>query len=224
MRFLPYLPALLGTRLFNSTPSSAHSMSWRCSANSNDALVSNMEKNDIIKTRPIGVALRSVDRACYSPSANPDVAYADAPQPIGYGATISAPHMHAVSGRPVCFSRSVCIVSNLHTTSIFFFFFSPHVRLLLQYCLELLHSRLSVPRSPRVLDVGCGSGYLSVLFARLNPSATVFGIDYIQELVDLSRRNAMKKDGDLIADGRVTFIRGDGWKGYPEGGPYDVIQ
>jgi protein-L-isoaspartate(D-aspartate) O-methyltransferase len=33
-----------------------------------------------------------VDRACYCPSNQP---YVDSPCPIGYGATISAPHMHA---------------------------------------------------------------------------------------------------------------------------------
>lgn len=35
--------------------------------------------------------MESVDRKYYAPN-NP---YHDSPQPLGYGATISAPHMHA---------------------------------------------------------------------------------------------------------------------------------
>ena len=42
------------------------------------------------------------------------------------------------------------------------------------------------------MDVGCGSGYLSVVMATMNPSATVFGIDVIPELVQLSIANTKK--------------------------------
>ncbi|KAG6830776.1 hypothetical protein H0H93_013956, partial [Arthromyces matolae] len=38
-------------------------------------------------------AMSKVDRANYV--RNPSMAYEDSPQPIGYAATISAPHMHA---------------------------------------------------------------------------------------------------------------------------------
>ena len=38
-------------------------------------------------------AMNKVDRKNYVP--NGSSAYEDSPQPIGYGATISAPHMHA---------------------------------------------------------------------------------------------------------------------------------
>ena len=47
--------------------------------------------------------------------------------------------------------------------------------------------------SARVLDVGCGSGFMTALFAKINPTATVVGIDCVPELVHLSERNIRKQ-------------------------------
>lgn len=55
--------------------------------------VTSLEKYDIVKSRAVGAALREVDRAKYV--RDTDYAYEDSPQSLGYGATISAPHMHA---------------------------------------------------------------------------------------------------------------------------------
>ncbi|EEP82111.1 protein-L-isoaspartate O-methyltransferase [Uncinocarpus reesii 1704] len=121
--------------------------------------------------------------------------YADSPQTIGYSATISAPHMHG----------HAC-----------------------EYLLEYLH-----PGS-RVLDIGSGSGYLTHVLANLitdsssPPSSAeghVVGIDHIQGLVDLSKRNMAKSESGrkLLETGKVNFVVGDGRLGWLEGGPYDVI-
>ncbi|KAF3056840.1 Protein-L-isoaspartate [Trichoderma lentiforme] len=59
-------------------------MAWRCSGSSNAGLVANMWTHGLI-TEPL------VDRRNYAPA----MPYQDSPQPIGYDATISAPHMHA---------------------------------------------------------------------------------------------------------------------------------
>lgn len=45
----------------------------------------------------------------------------------------------------------------------------------------------------KVLDVGCGCGYFTVLCARTNPSTKVLGLDYIPELVELSQINTAKQ-------------------------------
>lgn len=45
----------------------------------------------IIKNKEVGRVMELVDRRFYAPK-NP---YEDSPQGIGFGATISAPHMHA---------------------------------------------------------------------------------------------------------------------------------
>ncbi|KAK6524629.1 hypothetical protein TWF281_011531 [Arthrobotrys megalospora] len=66
-------------------------MSWRSSGTSNEELVENMKRNGLIGSIETYEAMKKVDRAHFAP-AN---AYQDAPQPIGYSATISAPHMHS---------------------------------------------------------------------------------------------------------------------------------
>eukprot|EP00933_Yihiella_yeosuensis_P047293 TRINITY_DN4303_c1_g1_i1.p1 TRINITY_DN4303_c1_g1~~TRINITY_DN4303_c1_g1_i1.p1 ORF type:complete len:222 (-),score=19.04 TRINITY_DN4303_c1_g1_i1:176-841(-) len=66
-------------------------MAWRCTGSSNAQLVHNLRKAGVITSDRIEQALLAVDRGNYAPRS----AYVDAPQPIGYEATISAPHMHA---------------------------------------------------------------------------------------------------------------------------------
>ncbi|OZJ05828.1 hypothetical protein BZG36_00941 [Bifiguratus adelaidae] len=61
------------------------------SRTSNDELVSNLRRGNIINSDRVEEAMKSVDRAKYTKHS----AYEDSPQSIGYGATISAPHMHA---------------------------------------------------------------------------------------------------------------------------------
>jgi protein-L-isoaspartate(D-aspartate) O-methyltransferase len=73
------------------------------------------------------------------------------------------------------------------------------------------------------LDVGCGCGYFTVLSARVNPTSTVLGVDYIPQLVDLSRTNTEKEvnwssylnylfqDSDLLVADRVRYVVANGW-------------
>lgn len=75
----------------------------------------------------------------------------------------------------------------------------------------------------KVLDVGSGSGYLCACLAHLNPSAKVIGIDRIQSLVELSKRNLRKHDGALLEEGRIELHTGDGWAGWPQAAPFDAI-
>uniref|UniRef100_A0A3P9PPG1 Protein-L-isoaspartate(D-aspartate) O-methyltransferase n=1 Tax=Poecilia reticulata TaxID=8081 RepID=A0A3P9PPG1_POERE len=90
------------------------------------------------------------------------------------------------------------------------------------YALELLHDQLH--EGARALDVGSGSGILSVCFARMvGPKGKVIGIDHIKELVDDSINNVKKDDPNLITSGRVKLIVGDGRMGHPEEAPYDAI-
>ncbi|KAL8925139.1 MAG: hypothetical protein Q9208_003644 [Pyrenodesmia sp. 3 TL-2023] len=57
----------------------------------NAALIANLKSHGLITTERVANAMLGVDRAHYAPA----LPYQDSPQPIGYGATISAPHMHA---------------------------------------------------------------------------------------------------------------------------------
>ncbi|KAJ2489563.1 hypothetical protein IWW37_003909 [Coemansia sp. RSA 2050] len=65
-------------------------MAWMCSGKTNDELVDNLVKARIVSSSQVISAMRAVDRAHFSKQ-HP---YEDSPQGIGYGATISAPHMH----------------------------------------------------------------------------------------------------------------------------------
>lgn len=66
-------------------------MEWRAHGSSNDNLVTQLKSMGIIKSDRVAEAMRRVERANYSPRSP----YVDSPQHIGYGVTISAPHMHA---------------------------------------------------------------------------------------------------------------------------------
>jgi protein-L-isoaspartate(D-aspartate) O-methyltransferase len=71
--------------------SSSLKMAWRSHGSSNEGLVTALKQNDIVVSDSVEAAMRSVDRGDFT-KMQP---YQDSPQPIGFGATISAPHMHA---------------------------------------------------------------------------------------------------------------------------------
>lgn len=179
---------------------------WMCHGKTHREMVEKLASAGIVKASVNKQALLLVDRRNYV--LNEDSSYADSPQPIGYGATISAPHMHA------------------------------HV--LEDLLPPLLRASKKDPTKPlSILDVGCGSGYLTAVFGRMvepkgnrkAPSLSssvlndgkVYGIDVVPELVEMSKTNVLKEDGDLFDSKTVDVRVGDGWKGYPEGSPYQAI-
>jgi len=66
-------------------------MAWRSHGASNEDMVRHLRWNKVIASDSVEKAMMAVNQAHYCPH-NP---YYDAPQTIGFGATISAPHMHA---------------------------------------------------------------------------------------------------------------------------------
>lgn len=156
-------------------------MAWRSSGVSNKSLIENLFKNKVITKDKVKQAMLNTDRAHYTVSEHSS--HQDSPQYLGYGATISAPHMHA-------------------------------------YALEILHDQILRPNS-RILDVGCGSGYLLAAFKRMNPSSEVIGIEHIPQLVEFATKNLTQDDNILQ---QVTLICGDGRISNPEiTGQFDVI-
>lgn len=71
--------------------------------------------------------------------------------------------------------------------------------------------------------MGCGSGYLTVAMAHMNPELKVTGTEIFPTLTELSRVNTMREDSELMLSGRVEYATRDGWKGYRERAPYDAI-
>ena len=177
----------IGVKTFKKTNrkyQAIDSMSWRCSGTDNLELIRNLCRHRIIKSKAVENAMKAVNRSHYAPK-NP---FEDAPQSLGYGATISAPHMHA-------------------------------------YALEWIHEKLgkSEPLTKRrkVLDVGCGSGYLCACFYHLGYQ--VRGIDHVKGLVDLSREN-LANDGFKKDDKNIGIFLRDGFQGLEEEAPFDAIR
>jgi protein-L-isoaspartate(D-aspartate) O-methyltransferase len=194
-------------------------MAWRSSGNTNSELVNNLFRNKLITDPLVRDAFLRVDRAHYAPG-DP---YSDSPQPIGYRATISAPHMHATA-----------------------------LAHLLPYLLPAAPSSdPSDPPPPprRALDIGSGSGYLTHVMAELAltrasnpnlpeenvnpaPSAVIIGVEHIPQLARLGEDNMSRSERgrSLLESGVVRFRVGDGRKGWidedgvgGEGQRYDAI-
>lgn len=139
----------------------------------------------VITNMRVREAMEAVDRVHYCQQFAIGC-YDDNPLPIGWGITISAPHMHARA-------------------------------------LEELNEKLKPGAT--ALDVGSGSGFLSVAMALMvGDTGKVVGIDHIDELVEWSRSN-VRRDGKqaLVDNGQLELHVHDGFKGYPEQGPYDAI-
>uniref|UniRef100_A0A1J3DVM6 Protein-L-isoaspartate O-methyltransferase n=1 Tax=Noccaea caerulescens TaxID=107243 RepID=A0A1J3DVM6_NOCCA len=64
------------------------------SINKNKAMVENLQSYGVITSDEVAKAMEAVDRGVFVPE--PSSAYVDSPMSIGYNATISAPHMHAM--------------------------------------------------------------------------------------------------------------------------------
>lgn len=101
---------------------------------------------------------------------------------------------------------------------------APHMH---AYALELLQDHLKP--GARVLDVGAGSGFLSVCFSRFlqaqstDSTGIVIGIEHHPKLVEFAIGNINSDDPKLLADGKIKIVQGDGRLGFAEFAPYDAI-
>ena len=143
------------------------SMNYQNSGNTNEELVANLKRNGLIRNKRVQSAMRLVDRGEFC-TRNP---YEDKPQSIGFGATISSPHMHAIA-------------------------------------LETLEPFLQPGNI--AMDVGCGSGYLTVCMSLMVGDDKRFaglcvGIDHTDELVDKAISNTKRSHQYLYDVGHCMF-------------------
>jgi len=76
--------------------------------------------------------------------------------------------------------------------------------------------KMAIKPGEIVLEVGTGSGYQAAILDALG--AEVFSVEIIPELADHARR-ALEQEGY----GGVRVRTGDGYEGWPENGPFDVV-
>ena len=79
-------------------------------------------------------------------------------------------------------------------------------------------------KGARILDIGSGSGYLTVALSRMtNYSGVVVGVEHIPELYNFGIENVKKHHGNLLNENKIIFVNEDGRKGCKKYGPYKAI-
>jgi protein-L-isoaspartate(D-aspartate) O-methyltransferase len=84
------------------------------------------------------------------------------------------------------------------------------------YIVAYMTEKMQVNPGEKVLEIGTGSGYQAAVLAELG--AKVYSIEIVPELAAHSQK-ILKEEG--YKD--VLVLRGDGYKGWHEYAPYDVI-
>lgn len=99
---------------------------------------------------------------------------------------------------------------------------APHMHLITLYYFAKYVD--SFPLNAKAIDIGCGSGYLTVALSKLlGPYSVVYGLDHIDGLIGFSKANIEKRHRDYVTSGRIKFVCRDGRSGYQEEGPYHII-
>lgn len=96
---------------------------------------------------------------------------------------------------------------------------APHMH---AYALEYLKD--FVMPGKHVLDVGSGSGYLTVALSKLmSDEGVVVGVEHIQNLFDYSKKCIEKSNRNLLETKRIILYNEDGRKGCTAHAPYSAI-
>ena len=84
------------------------------------------------------------------------------------------------------------------------------------YIVAYMTEHMTVKEEEKVLEIGTGSGYQAAVLAEMG--ADVYSIEIVPELAEHARKM-------LAAEGYdgVKVLAGDGYKGWPEHSPFDVV-
>jgi protein-L-isoaspartate(D-aspartate) O-methyltransferase len=84
------------------------------------------------------------------------------------------------------------------------------------FIVAYMTEKVNLKPGEKVLEIGTGSGYQAAILAELG--AKVYSIEIVPQLAAHAQK-ALKEEGY----GDVKVLRGDGYKGWPEYAPFDVI-
>lgn len=95
----------------------------------------------------------------------------------------------------------------------------PETETLVAEALNLLASMNMETGNPRILEIGTGSGAISVAVAEEIPSAEIIATDVSEKALDLAVENAVRHD----LRERIRFIQGDLFSPLKKGQPFHLI-
>ncbi|EAS02693.2 L-isoaspartate O-methyltransferase (macronuclear) [Tetrahymena thermophila SB210] len=97
---------------------------------------------------------------------------------------------------------------------------APHMH---AYTLEILKEHAQ--ESMKCLDIGIGSGWMTTALAKLmkDESAICYGLDHLQGVLNISKKNIMKNHKELLESGKIVLVKGDGREGLEDYAPFDII-
>jgi protein-L-isoaspartate(D-aspartate) O-methyltransferase len=83
------------------------------------------------------------------------------------------------------------------------------------FIVALMTQAVRIRKQDRCLEIGTGSGYQAAVLSEL--CASTYSIEYLPELADFAERNLQSLGY------QVQLRTGDGYRGWPEAAPFDVI-
>jgi protein-L-isoaspartate(D-aspartate) O-methyltransferase len=84
------------------------------------------------------------------------------------------------------------------------------------YIVAYMTEKMAIKEGEKVLEIGAGSGYQAAILAELG--AKVYSIEIIEALA-AHARSVLKAEGYA----GVNVLRGDGYQGWAEHAPYDIV-
>jgi len=206
-------------------------MAWRSHGVDNASLIAKLTQNSIIHNPRVQKAMMLVDRGNFVH--NIQDAYYDNPVPIGHGATISAPHMHAhvlelLADKLIPGAKVLDVGSGSGYLLATFaqMVFNPAT-------LDETSSNNNTNGSTSATTSSASSNVSSSLSSSssssssssINTTGRVYGVEHIPELVTWSIANLKKNNQtkEWLSTGLITVKEADGRYGLPDSGPYDCI-
>ena len=90
------------------------------------------------------------------------------------------------------------------------------------FVVAFMLEKLQPAKGQKILDIGSGSGWTSVLLASIvGTTGRVIALEVLLELKQLGKINASRYT--FIKEGILSFVCADGAKGYAQEAPYDHI-
>lgn len=95
----------------------------------------------------------------------------------------------------------------------------PETEFLVIAALDEIKNRYPATTSPRVIDIGTGSGAIALAIAKHAPHAQVTAVDLSPAALEVARENAEL----LQLSSRITFLEGDLLAGFPAKESFEII-